>query len=133
MKIIIFAGGSGKRFWPISRVNTPKQFIPIANHASTLELAVKRVQPVFGLHNIFISTNEQYIGKVKELIPEISSANIFGEPMRKDVGPAAGLALMRLRKMGVHEPIAILWADHFMEDVEEFQDKLKLGEKLVLW
>jgi len=132
MKILIFAGGSGKRFWPISRVKVPKQFIKISNNTSTLEMAIKRVQPAFGLHNIFISTNEDYIGVVKEIFPKISSANIFGEPEMKDVGPAAGLALIRLRKMGVREPIAILWADHFMENVRQFQDKLKLGEELVL-
>ncbi|PIR43072.1 hypothetical protein COV24_04550 [candidate division WWE3 bacterium CG10_big_fil_rev_8_21_14_0_10_32_10] len=141
MKLVIFAGGSGKRFWPISRVKLPKQFVKITNSASTLQLSVKRIQPVYGWHNIYISTNEKYVTKVKEQIPSISISNIFTEPARRDVGPAVGLALIHLHKMGVKEPVFIGWADHLIKKEKEFQKKLKDAEqaimqdkyKIVLW
>lgn len=131
MKIIIPAGGSGKRFWPISRVKFPKQFIKLKNNRSTLHLSIDRVQDTFGLHNIYISTNEKYVPLVKEQLPQIATSNILAEPARRDVGPAVGLALVRLRKQHVTEPVAILWADHFMKDVKQFQTKLQLGEKMI--
>ena len=141
MKLIIFAGGSGKRFWPISRDNLPKQFVKIQNNASTLQLAIKRIQPVYGWHNIYISTNEKYVTQVKEEIPQISISNIFTEPARRDVGPAVGLALIRLKKLGVKEPVFIGWADHLIKKEEIFQEKLKEAEqaimknkhKIILW
>src|SRR5690606_32936127 len=88
-----------------------------------------------------ISTNEKYVTKVKEQIPQISTSNIFTEPARRDVGPAVGLALVRLRKLGVKEPIFIGWADHLIKNETEFQEKLKHAEqaimqdncKIILW
>ncbi len=132
MKIIIFAGGSGKRFWPLSRVRKPKQFINIVDNTSTFQKMVRRIQPVYGWNSIFVSTNEKYIKYVKEQEPEITNSNIFGEPYRKDVGPAVGLAMIRLRKMGVTEPVAVVWADHLMKDVSGFQNILKQAEDIIL-
>ena len=132
MKVIIFAGGAGKRFWPIGREDRPKQFIPLVNGKSTFELMIERIQPVYGWHSIYVSTNEKYVTEVKRLCPQISISNIFTEPARRDVGPAVGLSLVRLRKMGVKEPVAILWADHLIEKVENFQEILKHAEDIIL-
>ncbi len=132
MKIIIFAGGAGKRFWPLSRVDTPKQFINIINKTSTFKEMVKKIQPVYGWYNIYISTNENYISTLKAQTPEISISNILSEPQIRDVGPALGLALIRLRKLGVHEPVAIIWADSLIKNENKFQDILKQSESMIL-
>lgn len=141
MKIIIFAGGSGTRFWPISRVNLPKQFVKLKNNTSTLQLTINRIQPVYGWHNIYISTNEKYVGYIKEQVPSLSTINIFTEPARRDLAAAVGLTLVRLRKQGVTEPIFIGWADHIIKNEKDFQEKLREAEsvirkgthKIVLW
>ena len=132
MKLIVFAGGAGKRFWPISRKSKPKQFIQIFNGKSTFELTLDRIAPVYGLFNIFVSTTESYVPQIKSLVPELPTSNIFTEPARRDVGPAVGLTLMRLKKMQVKEPIAILWADHYIKKVKTFQKLLKTSEELIL-
>ena len=44
MKIVIFAGGTGRRLWPLSRQASPKQFEPIIGERSTLQLAVDRAR-----------------------------------------------------------------------------------------
>ena len=131
MKIVIFAGGTGTRLWPLSRKNSPKQFGQIFEGKSTLQLAVERIEPTFKAENIYISTNEAYVSIVKEQLPQIPSANIIGEPEKRDVGPAIGYNFIRLHKLGYTGPIAILWADHLMENVKEFIWALKEGEKLV--
>ena len=75
MKIIIFAGGSGRRLWPISRQKSPKQFEPIIGSESTLQLAVGRVLDTYGAENIFISTNEKYLPLVQEQLPQLPEQN----------------------------------------------------------
>ena len=75
MKIVIFAGGSGRRLWPISRQKSPKQFEPIIGAQSTLQLAVSRVLDTYGAENIFISTNEKYAEMVQAQLPELPSGN----------------------------------------------------------
>ena len=135
MKIIIFAGGTGTRFWPLSRKKFPKHFKKIFNgekkQKSTLQLAVDRVEKTFGSDNIYISTNENYVSLVKDQLPQISTTNIIAEPMKRDVGPAVGFALINLRKLGYRGPVALLWADHLIGDVEEFINALKAGRDIV--
>ncbi len=131
MKIIIFAGGTGTRLWPLSRKNSPKQFGKIFNGRSTLQLAVDRLEKTFGSENIYISTNENYVSIVKGQLPQIPSSNIVAEPEKRDVAPSIGYNFMKLQKAGYHGPVAIIWADHTMDNVKEFTSALKKGEALV--
>lgn len=132
MKILIFAGGTGTRLWPLSRKSHPKQFKKMFNGKSTLQLAVDRVERTFGTHNIYISTNEDYTGIVKEQVPQIPNANIVGEPAKRDLSASIGYNFIRLRKIGYSGPVAILWSDHLMKRPENFVNALKKGEKLLL-
>lgn len=131
MKVIIFAGGIGTRMWPLSRVNSPKQFDTIFNGKSTLQLAFDRVAPVFGAENVYVQTSYVYERIVKKQLPKIPKKNIFLEPDRRDVGPAVCFAVNELIKSGYSGSMAIVWADHLMERVKEFTNGLKAGEKLI--
>ncbi len=136
MKIIIFAGGSGRRLWPLSRKKSPKQFEPIIGEKSTLRLAVDRVKPVYGAENIFISTNEKYVDIIRRQLPELPASNVIGEPARRDLAAAVGLALAHLahatpEEAQNHEPVAILWGDNYMDQVDVFRRVLDAAEKLV--
>ncbi|HFE67450.1 MAG TPA: hypothetical protein ENJ93_09340 [Chloroflexi bacterium] len=135
MKIIIFAGGSGRRLWPISRQKSPKQFEPIIGEKSTLQLAVDRVLDTYGPENIFISTNDKYIDIVRDQI-DIPPENIIGEPARRDLAAAVGLALVHLaaatdEAQRAKEPIAILWGDNYMDQVDNFLTVMGTAEALL--
>lgn len=132
MKLIIFAGGIGTRLWPLSRENSPKQFDKIFNGQSTIQLAVDRIAPVFGIENILIQTVDKYKEIILEQIPEIKKANIIIEPERRNLAPAVCLAMADLERIGYSGPVALLWADHLMERVQEFTKALELAEKLIL-
>lgn len=93
-----------------------------------MQLAVERVKEPFGVENIIISTNEQYVSMVKSDLPEIPVSNIVGEPEKRDLAPAVGLNLMRLKKQGYKGSVALLWADHLMRRVGEFVRVLKEAE-----
>ena len=131
MKIIIFAGGIGTRLWPLSRENSPKQFDKMFDGKSTLQLAVDRVAPVFGWENIYVQTVAKYKKKIKAQLPKIEKKNIIIEPERRNLAPAVCLAVTELEKIGYDGPIALLWADHLIERVDEFTKALAMAEKLI--
>ena len=132
MKVIIFAGGSGRRLWPISLERSPKQFEPIIGDKSTLQLAVERVLDVVGADNIYVSTNEQYIPLVTAQLPMLSPRQFIGEPVRRDLAAAVGLALCHVAHSAESdEPIAILWGDNYMVNPPVFQRLLQAGADLI--
>ena len=132
MKIIVFAGGSGKRFWPLSRKKFPEQFQQIINNKSTIELMIGRVAEKYGWNNIFIPTTELLVSLIKNTFPSIPVNNILTEPLRRDLGAAVGLAMVKLRKIGSeNEPVTILWSDNFPANGEAFKQRLVEGEELI--
>jgi mannose-1-phosphate guanylyltransferase len=135
MKIVIFAGGSGRRLWPISRQKSPKQFEPILGRKSTLQLAVDRVEGLYGAENIFISTNERYVEMVRGQLTQLPAQNIIGEPTRRDLAAAVGLAFAHLARVSelemANEPVAILWGDNYMDQVDNFRRTLQTAESLI--
>jgi len=130
MKLIIFAGGAGTRLWPISRSNTPKQFDQTFNGKSTIQLAVDRVKSLWGIENVYISTNKKFKDIVRKQIPDLPKSNLILEEERRDVGPAVLLALLTLKSQGYVDEVAILWADHLMDRVDSFRSSLKVANEL---
>lgn len=131
MTIVIFAGGIGTRLWPLSRRNSPKQFDQIFNGRSTLELAIQRLAPTFGLSNIFIQTTPNFKAIVKKQIKGLPAANIITEPARRNLAAAVCLALTRLKQRGAAGPLALIWADHLMTHKGEFIQALKNSKQLI--
>lgn len=136
MKIIIFAGGTGRRLWPLSRQASPKQFEPLLGEQSTLQLAVDRVRDAYGAENIFVSSNRRYRDTIREQLPELPAENIIGEPERRDLAPAVGLAMAHLAASAGEaelrsEVVAIIWGDNYMKDSQTFLALLKAAEELL--
>lgn len=131
MKLIIFAGGIGTRLWPLSRVNSPKQFDRIFNGKSTIQLAFDRVACKFGKDNIFIQTTSLYKDKILEQLPDLPTDNLIIEPERRDLGAAVCLGMKELERRGHEGAVAILWADHLMQRTEEFTKALKTSKQLI--
>lgn len=132
MKIVIFAGGFGRRLWPISLSTSPKQFEPIIGERSTIQLAVDRVLEQYGAENVFISTNERYADIIRQQLPEIPDQNVIGEPTRRDLAAAVGLAMVHMGRTSTpNEPVAILWGDNYMKDVARFRQVIAAAEELI--
>ncbi len=129
MKIIIFAGGIGTRMWPLSRKAFPKQFIKMFDGKSTLEMALERIKG-FGYENILVSTLEEYVPLTKKYLPELPEKNIVAEPALRNLAPAIGYNLIKLRKQGYRGPVVTNWADHLIKDLDTFLKMLKDVEQI---
>ena len=132
MKIVIFAGGTGRRLWPISRKKSPKQFEPIIGPKSTVQLAVERFTGTFPVQDILISTNEAYIDILRKQLPDIPDRNFIGEPVRRDLAAAVGLGMVHVRYLSApDEPVAIVWGDNYMTEQTAFLNLLRSAEGIL--
>lgn len=131
MKAVIFAGGVGTRMWPLSRKQSPKQFEPIIEGKSTLQLTVERLRPEFAWEDIYISSGKNYLQIIAAQLPQIPPQNIIGEPMMRDVAPAVGMLMTLLSVTDPDMPTAILWSDHLVKDVITFKRALFCGAEVL--
>lgn len=131
MKAVIFAGGVGTRMWPLSRKCSPKQFEPIIEGKSTLQLAVERIRPEFAWEDVYISTGEVYREIITKQLPQIPDQNIIGEPEMRDVAPAVGYLMSIIAKTDPDSPVAVLWSDHLVQNVNSFKEALLAGGDFV--
>lgn len=119
MKALILAGGSGTRFWPLSRKARPKQLLALEGERSLLQQTVDRLQPLVAAADVWICTTEALADAVRDQLPEVPAGQVLAEPMGRNTCPAIGWAV---DLMGAgDEPIAVLPADHRMADDAAFR------------
>lgn len=126
---VIMAGGSGKRLWPSSRADRPKQLIPMIDGKCLLEIAVERLNGLFEPENIFIITSRDYADKVAAAIPQIPAGNIIGEPTGRDTANAVALGAAILEGKHHNATMAIFTADHIIRPVDCFENAVELALK----
>lgn len=128
MYIVILAGGSGTRFWPLSRVAHPKQLISITGDRSMLQRTVERVLPL-NPKRILIVTNHLQAEETERQMQQYDSVpiDVIAEPVGRNTAPAIGLAAAII---ATHDPsgvMAVLPADHFIKDEAALCDTLLDG------
>lgn len=124
--VVIMAGGIGSRFWPMSTVDCPKQFIDVLGCGkSLLQLTVDRFAGICPPENIWVLTSEKYASMVKEQLPMISDDNILKEPCRRNTAPCIAYAAWKIKKRFPNANMVVTPSDHFVADVQEFQRIIK--------
>jgi len=121
---LIMAGGGGTRLWPMSRKQTPKQFLPLVEDESMFRVSVTRLSPLFTPERIYVVAGERYAEELKKQAPEIPERNFILEPSARDSGPAAALGVAVIHKRDPEATIAILTADHHIADKAGFRNAL---------
>ena len=121
---IIMAGGSGTRLWPLSRGGSPKQALKLAGERTMFQNAVDRLLPLFSIDRIAIVTREEHRAILSAQMPDMPSNNFICEPEGRGTAPAIGLAAIHLRRKNPDAVMAVLTADHFIANAEQFRKTL---------
>ena len=126
------AGGSGTRFWPLSRKKSPKQLLNIVGGNSMLQMTVDRLRKVKFVDDIFIVTRSDLSDKIAKTIEGIPKENIIVEPSGKNTAPCIGLSALRLEMLKKDSVMGVFPADHLIVGHQKFQKALKTANQLVL-
>lgn len=120
--VVIMAGGIGSRFWPMSTVDVPKQFIDVLGCGkSLLQLTYDRFAGICPLENVWVLTTEKYSGLVREHLPMIAEDHILKEPCRRSTAPCIAYAAWKIKKIDPNANMVVTPSDHFVADVDEFR------------
>lgn len=119
---VILAGGSGTRFWPLSRENRPKQFLRLASNKSLLQQTVERLRPAIPSGQIYIVTNAKHKQQVIQQLrgQGVSAANILLEPSGKNTAPAICWAAQHIEQRDPQAVVAIFPSDHVILNQTKF-------------
>lgn len=121
---LVLAGGSGERFWPLSRRARPKQLLRLVAKQTLLEQTVSRLEGLVGRERILILTNVDQEAAVRELLPDLPKENILAEPAKRDTAAAVALGAGWVAVRDHSATMIVLPADHVIDDTAAFQTTL---------
>ena len=122
---VIMAGGRGTRFWPLSRTDRPKQLQALSSGRSLLRETFDRVAPLVGSDRVLVVTSGSLAEATQADLPELAAANVITEPVGRNTAPCAVLGMGLAARIDPLAPVALLPADHFIPDADEFRDQLQ--------
>ncbi len=114
--VCIMAGGSGERFWPMSRQRTPKHLLKLFADRTLLEDTVRRLEGVVPKANIFVLTNQAQLDGARAALSFLAPEQIVAEPAKRDTAPAAALATGLVSAKNPEAVMALLPADALIKN-----------------
>ncbi len=127
---LILAGGSGTRFWPLSRNAKPKQLLNLFDETTLLDQTISRLKGLIPLENILILTNTLQEAEVRKVASQLPAENIFAEPAKRDTAPAVALGIGLIAARNPEATMAVLPSDQLIQDTAAFQSVL--GDSLTI-
>lgn len=125
MRVVVMAGGSGTRLWPLSRAMFPKQFLSLTGTSTMLQSTLERCQGLTESPPIIIC-NEAHRFIVAEQMQQINKkSTIFLEPIGRNTAPAIAIAALEAIRNGDDPLLLVLAADHEIKNTHHFQEVVK--------
>ena len=125
---VILAGGRGRRLWPVSRENYPKQFVDLFGTGRTqLQATFDRFAKLLPKENIYICTCKEYFQLVTEQLPETPETNIIVEPIHRNTAPSVAWATMRILRQTAEANIIVSPSDQLILDESAFAHSMDVG------
>lgn len=122
---VVMAGGSGTRFWPVSRRELPKQFLTLFGEQSLIQQAVRRCEGLSSADTTWIVTNAAHAVETGRQLPELSSDHILIEPCGRNTAPCIAIAAAQLLADDPDAIMLVTPADHVITPNEAFVDAVQ--------
>jgi len=127
---VVMAGGSGTRFWPLSRRKHPKQLLELFGPGTLLEQTVARLRPIIPPARIYVFTNELVLKEVRRRLAEIPSSQIVAEPASRNTAPTLGVAAHEIARRDPRGLMVVLPSDHVIAKPAAFRQALHAACKV---
>ena len=124
---LILAGGSGERFWPLSRRARPKQLLRLVSDKTLLEETLARLEGLIPNERILILTNTEQESAVRNLLGKFPNENIVAEPAKRDTAAAIALGTGWVAVRDHAALMVVLPADHVIASRAAFRETLALA------
>lgn len=122
---VIMAGGSGTRFWPLSRKRRPKQFLPLTSPRPLIVETQRRLGGLAPARSTFVVCGEQHQVSVRRLLKTLPKANVVVEPEARNTAPAIALAVAHVSRINPKGVLVVLPSDQHVADVPAFERALR--------
>jgi len=131
MIVVIIAGGSGTRLWPLSTPSYPKQLLKVnGDDQSLLQNTYNRARQLADTGSIYVVPEATLMQHVRQQLPDLPEENYVVEPARRGTSSCILAALQHISKRhDADEPIAVLSADHFIRDADGFTHSFKVASE----
>ncbi len=129
LKAVIMAGGSGTRFWPLSRRRRPKQFLPIAGESAMIRETLDRILPLIPARDVYTVAGARHTASIRRILPELPPANVLVEPAARNTAPSLLLATAVVYRRRPEAVLAVLASDHLIRDRRGFLRKLEAAAR----
>jgi mannose-1-phosphate guanylyltransferase len=128
---VILAGGSGTRFWPLSRAARPKQLLDLTGGRTMIQATCDRLAGLVPAERTLVVTNRSLVEPIAEQLPEIARGRIVGEPCKRDTAPAIGLAALLVSHGDPDATMISMPADHLIQPTAAFQTAIRQAVEIV--
>ena len=133
---VIMAGGTGTRFWPLSRTSRPKQLLDLVPNGggsgrTMIQATLSRLGDLVAAERTWVITNRSLVQPISEQLPQLSAERIVGEPCKRDTAPAVGLSALLVARQDPDATMVVMPADHLIQPDAAFQAAIRQAVSIV--
>jgi len=132
---VILAGGSGSRFWPLSRELYPKQLLKLIGDETMLQRTIRCAQKAVPTDQIYIVTHRKQWDAVRmqsAVVAPLAQDHLIAEPMAKNTAAAVGVAAVLLNRIDPEAVMVVMPADHMILKSGAFSKAVRMGSRLAM-
>jgi len=125
--VVVLAGGSGERFWPLSTPNHPKQFPPLLEGQSFFQRTAERAASLVGADRVLVATRRELLPIVEQQLPGFPRENCILEPVGRDTAACIGLAALAIEARQPGARMLVTPSDHHIHPPHAFEETIRQG------